>query len=527
MSPYSARTLRSLACLPFAASAAAAQAAPLDLRAQELDLHDVAWTFHHENVLGTCMQLTLRAATHRASELAEAAVLTSIDRHNLLLSAWRSDSELARWLTTRNQAASVSPELLDVLGLFDRWRERTAGALNPAAEAAARLWQTALALGRQPLASELAQAVAAMQQQHWLLNPANRTATHLTATPLTLASFTKSYIADRAANAALNAGATGVMLNIGGDIVVRGNLAQTVAIANPLADSENDAPIDRVLLRDRAIATSGSYRRGLSLESGARQPEMSHIFDPRTARPTGYILSSSVIAQDPATAGALATAFSVLTPAESASVAQSASGIDYLLLTRDGERIASDGWPSYQAPTPRPSYRAAAYTGPLASQAAKPGALWNRNFELVINLEIAAANDYRYRRPYVAVWVEDEDHFPVRTIALWYGKYRWLSDLRYWYRDDQVRTRAEGGDITNTVSAATRPPGKYTLKWDGTDNHGKPVKAGKYTIMIEASREHGGYDIFHQEMDFNGQPSQHTFPAGNELGAITLDYQKQ
>jgi FAD:protein FMN transferase len=465
----------------------------------------------------------VRVATHSASELAEAAVLAAIDHHDLGLSAWRSDSELTRWLATRNQPTAVSAELLDVLALFDHWRERTAGALNPAAEAAARVWKSAVAESRQPIASELAQAVAAMQQTHWQLDPANRTATHLTAAPLTLASFTKSYITDRAANAALSAGATGVMLNIGGDIVVRGNLAQTVAIANPLADSENDAPIDRVLLRDRAIATSGSYRRGLSLAPSAGVPEFSHIFDPRTAQPTGHILSSSVIAKDPATAGALATAFSVLTPAESRSLAQSTPGIEYLLFTRDGERIASDGWQSYQAPTPRATYRHAAYTEPQA----KPGALWNRGFELVINLEIAAANDYRYRRPYVAVWVEDENHFPVRTIALWYGKYRWLSDLRYWYRDDQVRTQAEGGDITNTVSAATRPPGKYTLKWDGTDNHDKPVKAGKYSIMIEASREHGGYDIFHQEMDFNGQPAQHTFPAGNELGAVTLEYQKQ
>jgi len=523
MSLYSSRTLRSLACLPFAASAADVHAAPLDMGLHDLDLHDVAWTFHHENVLGTSMELTLRAATHRASELAEAAVLATIDRHNLLLSAWRGDSELIRWLSTGNQPVAVSPELLDVLALFDHWRERTEGALNPAAEAAARLWQSALAASRQPFASELAQAVAAMQQTHWRLDPANGTATHLTSSPLTLASFTKSYIADHAANAALRAGATGVMLNIGGDIVVRGDLAQTVAIADPLADSENDAPIARVQLRDRAIATSGSYRRGLSIAPSAGAPELSHIFDPRTAQPTGHILSSSVIAQDPATAGALATAFSVLTPAESKSLAQSTPGIDYLLFTRDGERIASDGWQSYQVAT-RPTYRTAAYAEP---QAAKTGALWNRNFELVINLEIAAANDYRYRRPYVAVWVEDEDHFPVRTIALWYGKYRWLSDLRYWYRDDQVRTKAEGGDITNTVSAATRPPGKYTLKWDGTDNHGKPVKAGKYTIMVEASREHGGYDIFHQEMDFNGQPDQHTFPAGNELGNVTLDYRKQ
>ena len=38
-----------------------------------------------------------------------------------------------------------------------------------------------------------------MQQAHWQLDRSNRTATHLTDTPLASASFTKSYIAGHAA----------------------------------------------------------------------------------------------------------------------------------------------------------------------------------------------------------------------------------------------------------------------------------------------------------------------------------------
>jgi FAD:protein FMN transferase len=522
MSPYSARTLRSLLCLPFAASAIGHTATTVPDTPNE---NDVAWIFHHENVLGTSMQLSLRAATHRIAEQAEAAVLATIDRLDLILSTWRPTSELSLLLATQGQSIPVSPTLFEVLSLFDHWHGQTAGALNPTAETAARLWQSTLTQGREPSPPELTQAIAAMQQHHWHLDPTNNSATHLTSTPLVLASLAKSYIAGHAANAALAAGVTGVLLNLGGDIVLRGNLTQTVAIANPLADTENDAPIDRILLRDRTIATSGSYRRGIAStaigQPGLSHIAVSHIYDPRTAQPTGHILSSSVIATDPATAGALATAFSLLTQAESHILAQS-TGADYLLITREGERIVSDGWQSYQAPAPTPTLRPVAFTQP-----AKPGTAWNQNFELLVNLEIASADGYRYRRPYVAVWVEDEEHFPVRTLALWYDKYRWLSDLRYWYRDDQVRYRAEGKDITGTVASATRPPGKYTLKWDGTDNQGKPVKAGKYTIYIEASREHGSYDVFHQEMDLSGQPQQHSFAPGNELGAVTLDYHKR
>ncbi len=134
-----------------------------------------------------------------------------------------------------------------------------------------------------------------------------------------------------------------------------------------------------------------------------------------------------------------------------------------------------------------------------------------------MNLALARVDDPRYRRPYVAVWIEDKDRFPVRTIALWYQKPRWLPDLKSWYRDDRLRAMAEGSEITRSVSSATRPPGKYTLRWDGKDNNGKPVKSAKYAVCIEAAREHGTYQIIRQEIDFNGTPKQVQVAGNTEI----------
>jgi hypothetical protein len=147
--------------------------------------------------------------------------------------------------------------------------------------------------------------------------------------------------------------------------------------------------------------------------------------------------------------------------------------------------------------------------------------------ELNINLEVARIDSFRVHSPYVAVWIEDANHFPVRTLALWFQKPRWLPELKGWYRDDQVRYSKEGNDITRTVSSATRPAGQYTIKWDGKDNQGNFVKPGKYTVFVEAAREHGTYQIKSQEMDFSGQPQQATMAPGTELGAVTLDYRKR
>jgi hypothetical protein len=343
----------------------------------------------------------------------------------------------------------------------------------------------------------------------------------LTDVPLALASFAKSYVSAHAADAAMRTGVSGILLNVGGDIVLRGDSKQVVEIADPIASGENDAPLDRVVLRNRAIATSGSYRRSIDALTA---PQLSHIVDPRTARPTGHILSSTVIAPDAETAGALATAFSVLSVEESATLAQQISGVDYLLVTQDGRRITSPGWSGYQLP----GLRTVAYAA-AAPQAAKKSVagVWNPAYELAIDIDLPRPTDARYRRPYVAVWVEDADHFPVRTITLWTQSPRFIPELKAWYRDDQMRNLSEGTDLSKTISSATRPAGHYTVKWDGKDNQGKPVKAGKYTVIIEAAREHGTYQLERREMNFTAQPDKIAIPAGKELGAVTFDYRKR
>jgi thiamine biosynthesis lipoprotein ApbE len=483
------------------------------------------FVFHHENVLGTSLELKVLAANSVTADAAEAAALVETDRLAAILSGYDSTSEFSRWMKTRGQVVPVSPDLFAVLDRFDRYRSLTHGALDPAAEAATRVWRVGEAARRLPTEGELDSAAAGMRGPHWSLDAAARTATHLSDTPLMLNSFTKSYIVGRAADAALaSRGVNAVVVNIGGDLVVRGAWAEPVQIADPRDDAENAEPAARLNVRDRAVATSGNYRRGFRI--GDRF--YSHIIDPRTARPAGHILSSTVVAPNPSDAGALATAFSVLSPEESARVAASIPGAEYLLIESDGHQITSAGWSALELPRSRMALAFAAAPAPLPTPAPQAAAgMWDPSYQLAINLEVARPEGGRARRPYVAVWIEDKDKFPVRTIALWIGKQRWLPDLRAWYRDDRSRAAAEGKDITASVSSATRSPGKYTLKWDGNDNAGKPVKAGKYTVFIEAAREHGTYQVIRQEVDFNGTPKQIPLQGGTEISAASLDYAKK
>ena len=59
--------------------------------------------FHHENVLGTSLELKVKTRTDAEAQRAETAVLKEIDRENEILSAWSSTSEFSRWVRTQGK----------------------------------------------------------------------------------------------------------------------------------------------------------------------------------------------------------------------------------------------------------------------------------------------------------------------------------------------------------------------------------------------------------------------------------------
>jgi hypothetical protein len=151
---------------------------------------------------------------------------------------------------------------------------------------------------------------------------------------------------------------------------------------------------------------------------------------------------------------------------------------------------------------------------------------WKDDFELVVNLEINLQKQGFVKRPYVAVWVEDENHAAVKTIALWHERDRYLPELKSWYLKYRGQYVADNS-VFSTVSSATRSAGKYTVKWDGKDDKGNVVKPGKYIIKIEASREHGTYQLMRQEIDCDEMPKQFNLEGNIEIASASLDYRKK
>ncbi len=473
---------------------------------------------HYENVLGTSLEFKFTSVSEAEAEKAEAAALAEIDRLSSIFSAYDSNSEFSKWLKQDlNKPVKVSKELFDMLNLFEQWKMRTNGALDASAAVAGQLWSDAAKKQQLPTTAEINTAVATMKQVHYVLDQKNSTATRMSVAPLVMNTFAKSYIINLACDAALNASKiNAVVVNIGGDLVIKGNVIDAVNVTNPLANAENDAPLAYLLVNNKAVATSGNYRRGEQIG----KHWYSHIVDPRTGKPVEGVISATVIAPNATDAGALATAFNVLSLAESQALAATIDSAEYMIITKDGKRIESKGWNAYVDASKTTAKEEKAL--PVLTGAEKP---WDARFELAINFEFNAIAGNNHR-PFAAIWVENEAKTSVRNLALWYNKTKWVPDLKNWYRINGDSFKADKANYAS-VTGATRSPGKYTIKWDGKDDKGNYVPQGKYTIMIETSKEHGTDEIIRQPLELK-KAIKKAANAGNvEISNVTFDFHKK
>jgi hypothetical protein len=140
--------------------------------------------------------------------------------------------------------------------------------------------------------------------------------------------------------------------------------------------------------------------------------------------------------------------------------------------------------------------------------------------ELAVEFSLPKIDSSMYARPYVAVWIENSKRKSVRTVELWVGKDEWLKDLRSWWRKVGRYDRA----LVDGVTSATRPAGDYRFTWDGLDNDGNRVEAGKYTFYVEVVREHGGRNFIRQKMTLGDKPFSHTIAPTEETGDIRINY---
>jgi thiamine biosynthesis lipoprotein len=438
--------------------------------------------FHHDHVIGTSLDLWITATSETVALDAEQAILDEIERLRMVFSTYDLASEISR-LNQSNGPVPASREMIDVLRLYETWQQRSHGAFNGQLGQLVRVWKEAEKTGIEPDAKTLSAIVAQLSQPGWAIDDANQTVTRLTQQPLDLNSIAKGYIIQKAAAAARAKAPRmlGLLLNLGGDMSVwgedgDGQIGWNVGVQDPKQPQNNAAPLAAVKLNDLAIATSGGYERFYTV-NGVKH---SHLFDPRTGRSANGVASSTVVANDNVTANALATTLCVLSAAEGLKLVAATPGAECLLIDKDGTQHRSAGFAALEVALQDKQVEG-------KKEPEGDAKSWPAGYQ--VNLTITLPNisaGKRYRKPYVAVWVEDETAKPVRTITVWGNSPRYWKDLPQWWKFAR-----NDNDLVKAVTRATRSPGKHQIVWDGKDDKGKPLPQGTYTFHVEVHREHG------------------------------------
>lgn len=266
----------------------------------------------YHQTMGTFARVLVVASDKNTAEKSVKAALAVFDRVETLM----NDYDPASQISEVNRRAFAEPvavdaDVFEVLAAAVEYSMLTDGAFDITVGPVVQLWRQARITGLAPAPEQIAEAQAKVGFRHLTLDAAGKTVRFaVDGMALDMGGIAKGYAIDKAVEAMLWAGADGGMVDIGGDLFCfgqpfGGKPDWFIGLQDPAQD---DHILLKLKLADRAVATSGDYRRFTLLDGQKR----SHIVNPATADAASDLSSVTVIAATALRADALATAVSVL-----------------------------------------------------------------------------------------------------------------------------------------------------------------------------------------------------------------------
>lgn len=297
------------------------------------------WEFVEPH-MGTLFRIVLYAPEVAAARPAVKAAFARIAALNRIMSDYDPDSELMRLCRQpAGTPVAVSPELCDILQRSQDIAKRSGGAFDVTLGPVIRLWREARRQKKLPAEESRKAALLASGYRKLRLDPANRTVTLLSSgMQLDLGGIAKGYAADAALAVLAERGFRRALVEASGDI----------ALGDPPPDAEGWkvelAPFGTaarepivVVAANAGISTSGDAEQFLEL-GGVRY---SHIVDPATGLGLTRPIAVTVVARRATLSDGLATACSVLSPAQAGRMVEKLSEpVRVLLQTRDRNGVA-------------------------------------------------------------------------------------------------------------------------------------------------------------------------------------------
>lgn len=269
-------------------------------------------------VMGTFARVVAVAANSTKAHSSIQAAFAEIQKVDELMSDYKGDSEISQ--INRDgfkRPIEVSESTYQVLQKSIEFSKLTGGAFDITVGPLVDLLRSAEKNGAAPSKNQIARAKIKVGFEKLQLDGDNRTVKFsVEGMRLDLGGIAKGYAIDKAVEAMQKCGASGGMVDIGGDIRCFGTPPKgrdhwLVGVQDPNV-ADDDIGTGQLLLTlkltNAAVATSGGYRRFVLIDG----KKYSHIIDANRGSSARELASVTIISKDAISADALATAVSVI-----------------------------------------------------------------------------------------------------------------------------------------------------------------------------------------------------------------------
>jgi len=291
-----------------------------------------------EMIMGTLVEITVIPGNEKAIREA----FEALKKVDLLMSTYKEDSEIS--ILNREGKAQVSEETLEVIEDAIKFSNLTDGAFDITVKPLINLWKKAKKEEKVATEEEIEEAISLVGYQRIILE-GNQIRLEKKGMQIDLGGIAKGYAVDKAIEALKKNGIKRALVNAGGDLYALGIDRQRekwqIGVQDP---REEDKIIDIIKVKDKAVATSGDYRRYFTLE-GKR---FSHIVNPKTGLTVQDVpMSVTIIGPDATTTDALSTGVFVLGPEEGMKLIESLPEVEGMIISEGMKKLTSEGWEEF------------------------------------------------------------------------------------------------------------------------------------------------------------------------------------
>jgi thiamine biosynthesis lipoprotein len=287
--------------------------------------------------MGTKVEMRIWTDRATAAKAAMDDAEAEIKRIEAMMTTWTDTSEVSKInANAGGDAVPISQELVEVLQGARAIHDASSGVFDITFYAMHGLWKFDQDLvANVPTDAEIAARLPFVNGDLVEVDATKRTARlGKKGMMINLGGIAKGYAVDRATEVLRKNGFTSVMVQAGGDLLVKGRKGSDpwkVGIRDPRGKDGDFFALAPIT--DAAFSTAGDYERSF-IKDGVRYH---HIIDPRTGKPATACRSVTIFAPDALTADELDDAVFILGPEKGLPLVEAREGVGAVIVDKDNK----------------------------------------------------------------------------------------------------------------------------------------------------------------------------------------------